>query len=102
MFKVSKQPQFFLRYRMISSKLFAAQQRTQLKNKQLIESISSTLGIKDLQEWYSIDLKVLENWKLKVMLDNYFNGSLLEALRYVYPHHHFHEWKFKNFYVPQN
>ena len=62
------------------------------------DKMGEKLGIKELSDWYSIDIK--KNILLERFLQIHFKGSLQKALQTFYPQHKWILWKFEYEPVP--
>ena len=63
---------------------------TKEKRKQLIEKIFNKLNLNSLEEWYGVSRKDFYKEGGRNLLENYYNGSLRNALKEIYPEK---EWK---------
>lgn len=79
--------------------------QTKEDNRNTFDSFGSTLGFQELDHWYQIQSQTLSkelgitsfnefDLCLEALLQWNYNGSLLQALEAVYPHHQWSEWKF--------
>jgi hypothetical protein len=63
--------------------------------KQYFDWLSTQLAIGDnLERWYGITTDQIISHSGTQLLQRVFNHSLAAALKVVYPHHEWHEWKF--------
>lgn len=59
-------------------------------------------GLIELSDWYKYSSKALYKWGLGGLLVSYYKGSLVSALRTMYPEHHWLPWRFvlfRNFWT---
>eukprot|EP01118_Nematostelium_gracile_P008062 TRINITY_DN2649_c0_g1_i2.p1 TRINITY_DN2649_c0_g1~~TRINITY_DN2649_c0_g1_i2.p1 ORF type:complete len:817 (-),score=149.57 TRINITY_DN2649_c0_g1_i2:621-2738(-) len=74
---------------------------TKLENRmQFFEWMTIMLNFKLLSDWYSVTRTDIRKCGGESLLNDYYHGSLLEALTKVYPSHRWLPWKFK-FGLPQ-
>lgn len=62
--------------------------------KVFFEGVATKLGVKELEDWYSVDPMDVKQEGVSVFTQQ-FGGSLATALQAIYPNHTWHPWKFK-------
>jgi hypothetical protein len=59
-----------------------------------LEKLGRKLGVKELDDWYSVSSEKVHT-ELS-FIGNYYNGSLFNALKSLYPHHSWDRFRFSN------
>ncbi len=66
-----------------------------LSNHQLLfQYLSNRFNIQQLDDWYSIKITDLHAEGCKELVQRYYKGSLLSALKRIYPDYDWQPWKF--------
>jgi hypothetical protein len=60
------------------------------------KSAGRQLGIRSLRKWYSVDKKLIIEIGGAGLLENYYDNSLVKALKDVFPLHEWHDWMFEH------
>lgn len=62
--------------------------------RQLFDQVASKLNITHWEGWYNITIHSFQEVSSSTSILRYFNGSLIQALKQIYPEHPWKEWKF--------
>eukprot|EP01027_Heterolobosea_sp_BB2_P018850 GEZU01026495.1.p1 GENE.GEZU01026495.1~~GEZU01026495.1.p1 ORF type:complete len:840 (+),score=185.05 GEZU01026495.1:594-3113(+) len=64
--------------------------------RQFFDRIAQQLGIRELDGWYDVTAQEVLARGGSGLLNNHYAGSLVQALKAVYPEHQWNEWRFSS------
>ncbi len=62
----------------------------------MFEEIASYLRVTKLSDWYAVKVTDMHELGAGGLINNYYQGSLMQALQSIYPHY---PWEPKYFYL---